>query len=361
MEINLKFRIILFSLIFYAQMVPAGAILHIVRVDLLNGQKIIFLAEQHTDDITESLTSKDVCQKQFRPLSDLFSSFTPHKRNYILYIESHKALREYNRSLHTPESLPLTGCEPSYLDRFYLYNLYGENKWDQLDTVKNFDERTDNDWRLLNAEDLFSQYFEEYEKGGFNDVQLEQLKKRFLALPRYSNLNFKAYINDFQKRLEALVARLEAKMTPEDAQRVRNFVNWRMRNFAAFVNLVDKVTFINQPLFDFLFDYARMTKKQFYTELNKLVVGQAEEIKSTLDLVDFANVIADLSLLDAILSDRHKVILVSSGSEHADKVVKYFFRDNPRVVSISTLNMLENQMVSNPGYAAERVLKFVGE
>lgn len=339
----------------------AGAILNIDRVDLINGQKIIFLSEQHADEISASLTSKGVCQKQFRPLSDLFNSFIPRKRDHILYIESHKALREYNRALHSEQSLPLVGCEPYYLDRFYLYNIYAENEWPQLDTVKNFDERTEDDWRLLSAEDLFSQYFEIYEKSGFNEAQFTQLKKSFVEWRSYNrNFDFKAYIKNFEKLLQALIARLESKMIPEDAQRVRNLVEWRMKNFAAFVNLVDKVTFINQPLFEFLFDYAQMTKNQFYPELNKLIVGQVRPITSTLDFVDFANIIADLSLLDAILFDRHKVMLVSCGAEHAEKVINYFFRNNPRVRSITSLNMLENQMLANPGYAAEQVLKFVG-
>jgi hypothetical protein len=362
MEINLKFKIILFSLIFYAEMVHPGAILTIDRVDLVNGQKIIFLSEQHIGEVEKSLDAKDVCLKQSKPLSDLFTRFIPRKRDHILYIEAHKTLRDYNRSMHTEQSVPLVGCEPSYLDRFYLYNIYGENKWDQLDNVKNFDERTKDDWWLLSTEDFFSQYFELYKQGGFNDLQLAQLKKSFFERERYNkNFDFKAYIKDFEKRLQALVARLESKMTPEDAQRVRNLVEWRMKNFAAFVNLVDKVTFINQPLFEFLFDYAQMTKNQFYPELEKLVVGQAEPITSTLDFVEFVNVIADLSLLDVILSDRHKVIIVSCGAEHADKVIKYFFRNNPRVSKISSLNMIDRQMLASPSYAAEQVVKFVGE
>lgn len=342
----------------YSGLLMAGAILRIDRVDLLNGQKLIFLAEQHTGEIKKGLDAKNVCQKQFRPLDELFKRFVPRNRDYVLLLESHEALQEFNKLQHSETGFPLVGCEPGYLDRFYLKHMY-DQEVGPVNVVANFDERTKNDWWMLNAVNLFRLSLDAYEKSGFNDNTLNEFRKKFGSMVNGRlNPNMRGYLQDFEGRLDRLRKRIACQVIGADVERINNLINWRTRNLAAFVNLVDKAAFAQKSPFEFLFDIAQMSKNQFYTQLNEIIVGQSERIREIHALIEFPNIIADLSLLDTILQARYPNVIISCGADHAEKLITYFFKDNPRVLRIRSLDMLADQM-QNVDYASARVSQFV--
>lgn len=57
MEYKMKLKLFVLFFVFYSAFIDAGAIIRIDRIDLMNGQKIIFFSEVHIGQINERVDS----------------------------------------------------------------------------------------------------------------------------------------------------------------------------------------------------------------------------------------------------------------------------------------------------------------
>lgn len=365
MERKMKLKLFVLSFVFYSAFLDAGAIIRIDRVDLMNGQKIIFFSEVHIGQINERIDAQYVCNRQRRALDSLFGRMMPFKTNISFYLESNDAIRRLNIATHETTGLfPLTGCEPSYFDSFYLNQMYGRTHWDQVDVVRNFDARTAQDWNLQNSAVMFDALITKYRESGFDKNRFDFLKNKFFNSSVFTPFNDpnNVYTADFSRRLAESIARIQKLVPVEDHPRVLNIGTSRLDKLNAFIVLKQHPRNANKTLFEFLFDMVEQHKENFYPQLSALLTQITQiptQITSMWDLVFFVSIIADLSLLEAIITDNHRVILISCGARHAQMVIDNFFKNNPRVRAVRSLDMLNQNIIGNLDYAEQAVINFV--
>lgn len=344
----------------------AGAILSIDRVDLISGKKIIFFSELHVGQTDKGLRSEYVCQRQRRPFYTLFQRMIPFKSNISLNIEFNEGIKNFNLARHKTTGLfSLAGCEPSFFDQFYLNYMYGRTQWDHVDTVRNFDARTTQDWNLQNSAIIFDDIFNKYKESGFDKNRFEFLKNKFFNTPElftpFNDPN-NQYTSDFSRRLAESIAKIQNKVPVDDHPRVLTIGTSRLDKLHAFILLKQYARDANKSLFEFLFNMLEQHKENFYPQLNALLTQLTQsptQITTLWDLVFFVSIIADLSLLETIITDNHGVILISCGARHTRMVIDNFFRNNPRVRSIRSLDMLDQNIIGNFDYAEQAVINFI--
>lgn len=338
----------------------AGGIVSVDRVDLKNGKKIIFFSEKHYGMVNPQLAIADLCLNQFQPLSALFSSFINNKQAYKLLIEYSDGVRNINEeSQRRLGEFRLAGCDHSWFDRFYLGVDRGRTEWPFIDSVQNFDQRTISDGRILNILAKFDRFYKKYENAGFTQLAFEQLKKEFIDSREYqgflaSRIDFVDFITFFEQRLAVHMQRLQHLLSQEDYKLLINAIDTRITMLPSYILLNRNAKFANMNFIDFLFLLTNIAKENFYTSL-ALHANSEFPINSVYMLGSFINVIADLSLLEAILIDPHPITLVSLGANHAHLLIENFFKKSSLVRSIRSLNMLN----LNPDEAIGALFDFV--
>ncbi len=364
MGLSMKLKLLIMSFIFYAEFLDAGAVVRIDRIDLVNGKKIILFSEYHIGPITSSISSEDLARRQYRIFFELFSTFTPNKNNYAMYIENSVAVKEKNLEYYKNTQMSdLPGFASSWFDRLYLSDTHGfpEINWDYFAHLKNFDERTKTDWLLINVSHNFDRFYDEYKKREFNEDYFQSFKRRFFAHPDYIQLRelSKDYKRDFLIRLDELKNRLASKLTAQDFDRLNNMIEDRIKMYQFFLNALLKAGFMNKGYFEFLFEMAHLFKGDFYKNLAE-ILNLNEPLPAVTKIALFNSVIADLNLLDIILSDPHPVVLVSLGDSHS-KFITSFLIGSPMTRSATFLDMLHPGMVQNLDAASPAVIQFVNQ
>lgn len=352
----------LFSFIFFAGLLHAGAVIRIDRIDLINGKKIILFSELHIGPITPHISSEDLARRQSRIFNELFNTFIPNKNNYAMYIENSLPVKETNLEYYRKtEMTNLPGFATSWFDRFYLSDTHGpEANWEFFDYSKNFDERVKVDWLFAgNLSPGFDRFYEEYRKGGFNEEYFQSFKKKFFESDKYKQFQelSKDYAQLFLTRLDVLKKRLEPKLSVQDFARLNALIESRIRMYSVYLNALQKAHFMNKNYFEFLFDLAHIFKADFYRNLSE-ILNLNETITAVANIAHFNAVIADLSLLYTLLTDQHPVILVSLGTNHS-KFIMDFFSGSPMTRSATFLDMLHPGMTHNLDIVSPAVINFV--
>ncbi len=346
----------------------AGAVIRIDRIDLKNGKKVILFGEKHSGPIDPGqqnpvLQNMEVCNRQFAPFLQLFNSFTSHKQNYALFIE----YNDWSRGLDIASGLifGMPGCATAWFDRFYEGLRTGRQNWPFVDIVANFDKRTKFDALTLEMFGGLAKIQKGYQESGYAPAFFDERKNRMTVsdsiAPYYKEwkeLFSRIPIQEFEKRLEQQMIRLNRLLSPADYQTLFNLINARTFMLAQYIYFESKVRFLNTNTVDYTLDLMGSAKNNFYNQLAEFVRSDVP-LQSPYRLVSFINIITDLSLLEIILTDPHPVLLVSLGANHVHSLIENFFKQSEMTRSVRTLNMLDPQMLNNSEYAVQAVMEFV--
>lgn len=339
----------------------AGAVIRIDRIDLKNGKKIILFGEKHKGPLSPELPNNEVCNRQFAPFLKLFDSFVRQKQNYALFIE----YNDWSRSKDTASGLifGMPGCATAWFDRFYEGLRTGKQEWPFIDTVVNFDRRTKFDALTLELFGALASFQKGYQESGY---ALFNERKKYLTASgplaayykEWKELFSKIPIQEFEKRLEQHMIRLQGLLSPSDYQILLKLINVRTLLLAQYIYFESKARFLNTTTFDYVLDLMGSAKNNFYKELAEFVNSDVP-LNSPYLLVSFINIITDLSLLEMILTDHHPIILVSLGANHAHNVIENFLKQSQMTRSVKSLDMLDPQILNSPEYAVKAVMEFV--
>lgn len=354
-------RFIIFILILHASLLHAGAVMRMYRVDLKNGQRIIFFAERHKGAISPTLGAEEVCLKQYKPFGQLFLKLAPIKNRIVLFIEYAIPIQQYYIKMQGQTGISnLTGCEQSYFDQFNLGIMSGRKEWSFVDGVYNFDPRDEAGWLLHYFSSMFDGYFEQYRKSGFNDQLWNDLKRQFFGYPEYKILaaGLPRFIEQVVPHVDSYIRRFKTILSPDDTKLLMDLIESRMSVYPSLQNVQQKASFLNKSFFEFLFDMAQLFKENFHKELCDLTYCTFP-LKNIFFLTVIPALFTDLALLWTTLNDRHPIIMVSTGANHAELLFKAFFQHSQVTRSVRSLNMVDPEMMQNLDFASQKVEEFV--
>lgn len=339
----------------------AGAVARIDRADLKDGRKIILLSEYHKGPITPAISAEMLAPHQYRIFEELFHTMIPRKQNYAFYIEQMDPLKNYLLQLlgRSGDTTHIPGYAPSWFDRVYLAYIYGQQNLASVDFIKNFDRRTDADWLLQNVSAQFDNYYRNYRNSGFNPEAANELQQAFFNEPDYKEYveAMPDYNKRFLARLAELKNNLKSILTKKDFARLETMIDQKMWTYPMYLNALQKAQFANKTFFEFLFEMSRVFGASFYEQLSASLY-QGKPVASIFELTSFTRILADLGLLEVVLTDRHPVLLVSSGAYHATFVMD-FLRESNLARSVSSLDMLAPHMIDDSDAAVAKAIQFV--
>ncbi len=314
--------------------IEAGAILKLYEANC-PGKQIIIFGEQHEGEIEivggEPIPVEDVEQNQHGALIKLFSNdFGPKRNSIAIYLECNDDLCESlkDRMIEKLETGKIEQVEEhlnqSWFDHYYrLFYAMGTVGSNDVASIKNFDGRSKLGIALLFRSIKLSEIASEYIAGNFDKSYLDSEKAKF-----FESVEYKIFKDNEENWLETLVqpiiataTRLKTKVTPEVSEQMFASI---YRYAQMLYVLKSKAEFLNQDIFQFLFSALEFTKGRFPKLLSDICGIEASEEIQPWDAFDLINLGTDLNLIEKVINDPHKIVLVHCGKQHAENVYNYF-------------------------------------
>lgn len=343
--------------------IQAGAILKLFRADL-PGKKVIFLAEQHREIIHEIGQSVEfIAEQQKLPLFNLFNDFESHKQNITLFLECHEEMRQKLSAISAAnKENRIPGNPSSALDYYYCTYVGNNAAWDQVDTVKNFDERTAQDISFAHLAEDFDDLYSKWAQCGYDEDLLATMKAQFFALEDYKV--FQKYFAQssalFNEKLMQQIKRLADLLPAADFAQLKKMIDIRTAKLPAFLLLNKQSSLINQSFFEYLFNLASANKQDLFEVLTKSSCLE-QPLSYIGQLSSCYSILTDLKLLEHILTDSHPIVLVSCGLNHAESVAINFLQNCSLARSVKELDLIKDSMTNDADYCYQVMRQFINE
>lgn len=337
--------------------IEAGAILNLYCIDLPNGKRIIMFGERHVGTIDTAhgeIPVQQVEQNQHLALSHLFGTDFGPKRHLIgTYLECNDALCENFKErmiakLKTGQSQKISEfLNNSWFDHYYrLFYAMGTDGANDVASIQNFDGRSSLDLAILFSARKLSKITDNYIKSNFDKTYLYKAKKKFLESEEYKIFKSKEenWLKVITEPVIAAAIRLHNKVTQQVSDQMFNKIH-KKRAILDILN--SKAKFLNQDVFQFLFNILESTKDKFNEMLPELCRVQGSHEMQVWDAFDLSNVGPDLQLVEKVLSDPHSMVLVHCGNTHALHAFKYFKMMHEDGVRAKSASLITQPLMNN--------------
>jgi hypothetical protein len=207
----------------------------------------------------------------------------------------------------------------------------------------------------------FDEFLREYKKSGYDPDYFAKAKQDFFESDDYQLFTeqFQAWDSAVLNRLQNMEEHFRRSLSAKDFESMMNLIDARTKNFATAVTLNKKAAFMNQNIFEFLFDLAQLCKEDFFKIVKSEGVNPSEDIATIWSLFDVFNLFVDVTLIQKALTDPHPFVLVHCGFVHAEHAMAYFFQEYTQWTDV--LNLLEEEYLNDPNHCYHEMRKFIND
>lgn len=334
-------------------MIWPGAITTIYRIDM-PGKKVILFGDYHKGDIENTpYTVETVAHAQKEVFQKFFASLIPIKNAICMQVEANETFCDQLRDYQLSTSLPLIfDYPPSFFDYFLNLAVY-DAPCAYVDGLINFDNRTYDDHAVFFLINKFDEFLDTYFSNGCKREFFEDSLEEF-----FNSKDYKIFEQIFEKWLATIENRLAAKVnfiSSHVSTSIFECIHELLTKCSGYLNKIKTINHMahhmEKTFCQLLFDIA-------YQASNSLAPAETFELPTTLSQMMYCyNFMADLNLLNNIMTDTHPIVFVHCGHSHADALVE-ILKQEPQI-KIQTLSMTDDRMIYDVHHCYSALHNFI--